>query len=381
MIPQSKCAWLSTPIVPIGGEEIDQLAKLARQARKGRASFELWFTRDELRRLGEAAFTWGKRVTGQYRAFDVMVVRAINEALGEPLRFVLRENPRAPALDARVVCTSDGEFFCLSGEAPFSIVFGYGTPGVDANTAIARQLGDAVRSNLASAISMLGWPLEKLVMEPMLAPVRNAMFGLPVGLGTNSDSDLTEFTSELALKFHGPFAVTSSEAVRSALDDALAQTRGIYLWTYKVGEAFHVHYVGQTARSFAARFTEHMGGILSGEYDTANHDDIAKGRWSVVWPDNSKPTLPGFLDSYERLAAHRARAVRETFFHFAPVDDEKLLNRIEGRLGRYFSERVTSLPLFNRGIRVPALVRPERAICLQITAECPIEGLPPSIIV
>lgn len=112
---------------------------------------------------------------------------------------------------------------------------------------------------------------------------------------------------------------------------------------------------------------------------------FADGRYEVAWSarDVGPNSLRAFVESYEAKTAKRARSVRDLRFHLAAIDDPRLLNRVEGALGRHFREQSAGVEgsFFDAGIRVPAWIPTENPIRLAITSAVGIELLPAELVV
>jgi hypothetical protein len=154
--------------------------------------------------LRRDVYEWGSEVVGRYKGFDARVLAAINDALSETNSpFVLNEPKNSEKTDCKVSCVSDGDFFRLRGHAPFDIVFGYGTAGVEQDETGSITL--MARETLANAVKMLGWDLLRL-QEPRFAPVIHALYGLPLGYGIQGTKPPAEAAIDVDVHFRGPFS-------------------------------------------------------------------------------------------------------------------------------------------------------------------------------
>ena len=127
-------------------------------------------------------YEWGSAVVGRSKCFDARVLAGINDAIGEANSiFVLTEPKYSQGMPCEASCVAEGEVFRLRGHAPFDIIFGYGSAGVGQNPWSA-HLGPTAQATLANAVALLGWDLRRL-QEEGFRPVRNVLYGFPVGHG------------------------------------------------------------------------------------------------------------------------------------------------------------------------------------------------------
>jgi hypothetical protein len=375
----STTRWRDEAITPTDYADVASLVKVVRRARGRIVEFDWYFTRQDLQLLRRAVYEWGSPVRGVYRCFDARVLAEINRALAEPDSiFVLNEPKGYERLDCKPSCVPDGDRFRLHGHAPFDIVFGYGEAGVQEFRVF---LGPTIQATLADSVGMLGWDLRRL-QEPRFRPVRNALYGLPVGRNTTDMPPHPGPEVDVALTFQGPFAAVDDTDCRCLFRDPIADLGGVYLWTVNVDGAEWPWYVGQTRRGFGQRMAEHLSCFMSGQYTTydavaLSHGEYrrAKGMVSGVWPQ----TVPSFLQSYENLVPHIISLIRMLRFHVAVLDEnEHRLNQIEGAIGRYYKAhpRPELRNFFTPGLKIPAAIPGDQPLRLTLTCEFPITGLP-----
>jgi hypothetical protein len=381
----SMTRWRDKPIVPQDYEDIDGIVRVARKARGRIVEFEWAFTQDELVWLRRAVFEWGSGVVGRYKCFDARVLAAINEALSETNTiFVLNEPKNIGQVDCRVACDEDGDRFWLRGHAPFDIVFGYGSAGIEQDPLVSVHLGPSAQETLASAVGMLGWDLRRL-QESRFLPVKNVLYGLRVGYGIQEVKPAPGPTVDVNLHFHGPFSAVDEGESRCLFADKIAKIVGVYLWTIEVDGRELPWYVGQTRRGFGTRMGEHFAGILSGRYTVYDAAALSRGEHRLAlgagagdWPQS----LPLFLRNYESLMPNIINLLRLIRIHVAPlVGDAHLYNRVEGAIGRHFKTHPDPKlrDFFAPGLRVPAAIPFDNPIRLVISSEVPVAGLPPQL--
>ena len=166
---------------------------------------------------------------------------AINRALDDTDTVFILNEPKNAWTDCGASCVREGDVFRLRGHAPFDIVFGYGSAGLDA--AWSAQLGPTARETLATAVGMLDWDLHSL-REERCRPVRNALYGLRLDYGIPSVQLALGPAIDVPVHFHGPFAVAAN-GCRCLFADPIAWSSGVYLWTVNVAGQERPWYVGR----------------------------------------------------------------------------------------------------------------------------------------
>lgn len=384
--PTSSTHWRDKPIVPEDYEDVPGVIRMARQARGRIVEFDWAFARDDLVRLRRAVYEWGSEVVGRYKCFDAQVLAAINDALGETdTIFVLNEPKNSEGVDCKASCVGDGDSFRLRGHAPFDIVFGYGSAGVEQNSEVSARLGPTLQEKLANAVGMLGWDLRRL-QEKRFRPVKNVLYGLRVDYDIQEMEPAAGPATDVHVHFHGPFSAAGEGGYRCLFTDEIAERVGVYLWTINVGGEERVWYVGQTERGFGTRTAEHLAGSLSGAYTTYDAAALSRGENRLAeaavvgrWPE----TLPSFLGNYERLTPNIIGVIRLVNIHVAPLaDDEHLYNRVEGAIGRHYKAHPDPelRDFLTPGLRLPAAVPGDKPIHLVLSSDVPIAGLPQHIL-
>jgi len=384
---KSTTRWRDEAFLPGDDDDVVKLVALAKKARDRVVVFDWAFAPEDLRDLRQAAFDWSSQVVGRYRCFDARVLAAINTALGEHKSiYVLREPKRARPMECAVSCTGDGDGFRLRGHAPFDVVFGYGHSGVTSIPATRSSGGSAFCATLVQAAEDLGWKPQRL-LQPQLRPVLNVLYGFPVGHGVGPLHASSEPAQDVDVKFQGPFAVTTEDGVPSVFGGDLAGDTGIYLWTLLVGGKHRPWYVGQTRQGFGVRIGQHLAGCLSGQYEILDPKKLDEGALSVSWHPSAgevawPANLPSFLERSAELAPQVEGMLRHSRFFLAVLEeDQHLLNRVEGSIGRYFKKHQddTTQRYFGPGIKLPAHIPGDRPLRLQITSDVTIEGMPVEI--
>jgi hypothetical protein len=382
---ENKTNWRSGRIAPAGYTDIPALVKLARRARNGTVNFDWSFSEAQVRSLREAVHEWGHRVTGRYLMFDARVLAAINGALDEPRSvFVLRERSNAPAVEMDVQAEKQGDVVRLFGIAPFDVVVGYGFAGFGVDPSTSARLLPSVSERLRSGIVGLGWDFE-LLKDEQFRPVVCALYGISPGAGPQPPSS-QEPPRKFALEFVGPFTVMPSADLPNLFDHPVSKASGIYVWTMPDTNGDVIRYVGQTSRGFGERISEHLTGMLNGQYAIPDLEAERRGVKQNAWsPDHGSlrwpASLPHFLAQYAELAPKIGLAIRQLRFHFAAVQgDAPSLNDLERTLGHYLKQHTEqSVQLGIAGVRLPGRIPGQRGLVLSVTSQSSIAGLPAEV--
>lgn len=360
--------------------ELKRLVPLARKARARVVEFDWSFTEQDIRRLRETVFRWGRPAVGRYKAFDARVLVAINGVLGEPeSMYSLDEPRRARHLDCSISCVVEGDMYRLSGHGPFDSVLGYCRAGV--NTKWKDALGDTASRVLSSSAAMLQWDLERLQGEAF-RPMWNVLYGLKPDYSVVAPRPSDGPPIELTVRFSGPYSVLGEPGAPSLFSSEVADRNGVYIWTVPISGQERPWYVGQTRRGFARRMGEHVGGFLAGEYRIHDTQALARGAYVQApgspqgrWPE----ALPQFVSNLPELLPSLIALIRALRFHVAVVDgDQHIYNRVEGAIGRYLmrQEGTGLMP----GLKLPAAIPYDDPLRLSISADLPILGLASEIL-
>lgn len=369
---EATCKWQGEPISPAGYEDIGGLVAVARQARGRPVDFDWTFTADELQTFRQAVYKCGSAVSGRYRSFAVLVLAAINDALGDTdTMFVLTEAKNAAKTSAHADCTSVGSSVRLRGQAPFDVVFGYASD---------LQSDRSLSEVFATALEGLGWDLRRL-QEERLKPVTNVLYGLPASYGIDPSAVDSGPAADVPVHFSGPFSAVEGNTHPCLFAADVSRRSGVYIWTIEVGGEHRPWYVGQTQRDFGTRTGEHLRSYLCGEYRVFDPQALARGVNKVVWgsPANWPESLPAFLRAHSTLMPQVIELIRLLRFHVAPLErDKRVYDGVEGALGRHFR----SLPgeFWDAGIKVPGQIPGEAPLRLLLTSDVPIAGLPAELI-
>lgn len=372
--------WKGKPLPLVEGDK-REMARTARKARASQVEFEWKFTSEELASFRSAIFDSAVNTAGRYRAFDAMLLKAINIAIGDPSSSLALPVPKDSYQLGSVSCSPDSTGYCIVGSTTFDIFFGHSAGGMSGEP-WTRDLLPGAKAVLLEAIKPLGWDVERLC-QPDMKPIRNALYGMSATYGVDEEAlQPVGPAKELSLHFHGPFSAFRTDAVRCLFEDAVGRRRGVYLWTIESAGSTYVWYVGQTKRSFAERTAEHIAGYLSGQYLPVNVAALVEGRHEMpdgcgeigAWPDN----LPDVLDRLPAVVPHTLDFLRRVRFFVAPVDLKGSdLDRLEGAIARWCrrhnDSRVRRMILPRQ--KVPGKVPGDRAFRIKVTADSAIAGL------
>lgn len=377
--------WIDEPLLPNGYEDLAYLLKLARKVRNRRIEFTWTLSPDDLRSLRRGLFESAGSYAGRYRAYDGLLLAAINQALDERHSSLSIPVSASASSAGTVACEPvDGDFRVV-GTTTFDIFFGHAS-GAFTEDPWTTYLSAGVKSALAKSIAPLGWDVE-LLNSQKYRPARNGLYGMPLAYNVEPVATAPSGPPlQIDLAFQGPFSAFSGTGQRCLFEDPLGQLSGIYLWTVGVGDAQFVWYVGQTRRSFAQRTAEHIASYLSGQYPPVDAAALREGRHTRppdfdvagVWPAN----LPRVLDHLPALATSTLALLKTVQFHLAPATFKASeLDRVEGAICRFCRAHATTgvrstlLP----GIRVPARIPGDRSLRLKVTTEASLEGFPAEI--
>ncbi len=184
----------------------------------------------------------------------------------------------------------------------------------------------------------------------------------------------------LTVKFDGPHPAYSET------QDVLADTKnrkagGVYLWAIRVGDAYRITHIGQTATSFYHRMKEHIINTLGGNYRINDSEALAKGEskilWDGLWREGRRECLPEFLRDSARLFEEAKRNLKLEKIFVAPLDvEDRMRRRIEGGIAKEIRKDKVASSLFPSDIRVLGRLTTESAIPIRIVVSVKILGLP-----
>lgn len=377
---ESTARWRDKQVVPDNYENIAELVKTARAARRCIVEFEWVFTRDDLIYLRRAAFEWGSATVGCYKCFDARVLAAINSALKEENSvFSLKEPRNGRWAEFEVECVPEGALYRLRGHAPFDVVFGYVDACMRPDAAVL--CGPTVQKIIVGSFAALGWDPHSFP-DKRLQLVRNVLYGFPLDHATEEGLVPDDPPLEIDVHFRGPFSALDGAECPCLFGHDLARRAGVYLWTIKVGGRECPWYVGQTRRGFGQRIAEHVRSMLCGEYTIYDVPALMRGDYLQVegapvgeWPQ----TLSTFLRDYDKLAPHIIDLIRRVRLHLAPLTgDRHIYDRVEGTIGRYYKAHLDEQlrKFFVPGLKVPAAIPGDRRMRLALSSDTPIAGLP-----
>lgn len=152
-------------------------------------------------------------------------------------------------------------------------------------------------------------------------------------------------SEKYVVNWHGPYKLYGTKD-DSVLATVLAKQKGIYLWAAPFEGKYLTYFVGETGRSFATRFLEHIRYYLYGFYRVYDPDDFVHGRKTLVWdgmwkPDRKSPEIMlEFLNRYPELSQLIYRYLGEFRIFLAPIDAQRRVRqRIEAAIAKRLLEQ------------------------------------------
>jgi hypothetical protein len=140
------------------------------------------------------------------------------------------------------------------------------------------------------------------------------------------------------VQLHGPYKWYGKR--EECLFEASEATKsGIYLWAIPFNGKYLTYYVGETGRSFTARFTTHTRDYLYGLYRVYDPTQFAQGKkklvWEGMWQPGTRDRVDEFLNRYLELSPAIYSLLGKLRIFLAPLDAEKRIRqRIEGSIAR-----------------------------------------------
>ena len=188
-------------------------------------------------------------------------------------------------------------------------------------------------------------------------------------------------SQQYEVQLHGPYRwygkkdeclFKASEATKS----------GIYLWTIPFNGKYLTYYVGETGRSFTARFTKHTRDYLYGLYRVYDPTQFAQGKkklvWEGMWQPGTHDRVDEFLNRYLELSPVIYSLLGKLRIFLAPLDAEKRIRqRIEGSLARRLQQHSDlTRNFFDSDIRYLTKQADEPPIHVTIISKECVLGLP-----
>lgn len=192
----------------------------------------------------------------------------------------------------------------------------------------------------------------------------------------------SDIGSQIDLTFEGPYSLLRDGEVPRVHDAPAGAQPGIYLWGVDTPDGFLVSHVGETGRSFRARFTEHLRDQLAGMYPIPEPRAYARGvRGELLWRGLIGPDREigpeGFIARLGELAPRQqayARAVRLMIAPFDGARDARL--RVEAALADHLRAQAGPVADFlEPGIRYDRTPL-EVDLTVRFRCDSPIRGLP-----
>ncbi len=130
-----------------------------------------------------------------------------------------------------------------------------------------------------------------------------------------------------------------------------AQQSGLYLWTIPFDDRYLTYYVGETGRSFIARFTEHVQCCLHGYYRIYDPQLFARGEkvliWEGMWKAGTRDRIGEFLNRYTELSPRSYEFLGLFRIFVAPIDAKRRIReRIEAKIAEELSQQSGAIRKF-----------------------------------
>lgn len=188
----------------------------------------------------------------------------------------------------------------------------------------------------------------------------------------------------LSLRFEGPFSWTGERTPLLA-KSPLARSAGVYLWTVQTTVGELVQYVGETGRTFARRFEDHLRAQLAGQYRLLDPAALRQGRALLLSPGIYGPGVPRsvapFAARLTELAAPLAEYIVAVRFYLAPAElPIRLRRRVEAAIaGHLAGQAGPAGTLLDPGVRYHSRLPSEEPVEVRLSVTSALHGLPESL--
>jgi hypothetical protein len=362
------------------------------RARPKIVNFDWELSREEAARVRQTSHFWGSRLHGHFRAFESMMLAALNESLEEPWSvYKLWHSRKAQVGDLQVKGVREGHHVRLRGQTSFATLFTYGLYAYQSLSprnywfqAIGVRLGQTLAKKIQSSVEELGWDMVEMD-RPEHRRAVNKIFNLPPDYVDKETSiQMMDCGSTRQLEFLGPFHWRRSGSLPCVFEAPEGKRGGIYLWTVEIGAEHRVHYIGQSRRSFRQRIQEHLDSYLNGRYKILDPSFLVRGELRALWDgatafDDAGRRIECWFDKAE-LMLPDLRSLLESFrFFLAPFKaDARMHQRVEGALGAHYltHEDEGIREFLDPGSHFNARRRDEDPIRFTFGASAPIAGFP-----
>jgi hypothetical protein len=181
----------------------------------------------------------------------------------------------------------------------------------------------------------------------------------------------------ISLRFEGPYSWTGG-SLPSVSDCPESESMGLYIWAVPTAVGELVQYIGQTGRSFRARFADHLRDQSSGPYRIYDAAELREGRKLVLWPGiygPSRTTAPFVAAEFARPLQEYVGLVR---FYLARLDaPERTRCRIEGALAANFQSQPAPIGTFyDEHVQYKGRLPNEEPFEIHLTCPSPLRGFP-----
>ena len=193
---------------------------------------------------------------------------------------------------------------------------------------------------------------------------------------------------EPRIDFQGPFSLFGGD-LPCAFQAEAAQHKGVYVWTANTPHGELAYYIGDTDRSFAKRFLEHLKEYASGGYRIHEAEAFKRGEKKLLWLGFNRPVeerRAAFFEYFERMEEFipQLRAFLHTHrLYLGPFDgDQRLRRRIEAGLARHLYDQPGIIGEFQEpGVWYQWKKDDEPPISAVVSFPCALQGIGSSILI
>jgi len=188
---------------------------------------------------------------------------------------------------------------------------------------------------------------------------------------------------EPRIDFQGPFSWFGGD-LPCVFDSDAAKHMGVYVWTANTSHGEFAYYIGDTGRTFAARFLEHLKEYASGVYRIYDADAFTLGEKRLVWlgslsrpKEERQAAVLEFFNRMEEFAPQLRAFLHTHRLYLAPFEGEqRLRRRIEAGLARHWYDQQGLIGEFqDPGIWYQWRKADEQPIEVTVTFPSSIQGL------
>lgn len=188
----------------------------------------------------------------------------------------------------------------------------------------------------------------------------------------------------ISVRFNGPYSWTG-DALPLVSDCAESRSAGVYIWAVPTTVGELVQYVGQTGRSFRARFAEHLRDQISGLYRIYDVAELREGRKVALWPGIYGPGVSRTAAPFVARLGEFVRPLQEYVglvrFYLAKLDaPERIRCRTEAAIAASIQSQPAPVGTFyDEHVQYRGRLPSEEPIEVRLTCASPLRGLPEAL--